>query len=96
MIDDDHMGFVMADVSGKGIPAALYMMVTKTLIKNRGLTDYEDVSKILSTVNDQLCESNDIAMFVTVWIGVLTISTGEFRYANAGHEYPAVNHLCVY
>ena len=90
MPDKDHLVVTIADVSGKGIPAALYMMVTKTLIKNRGLTDYEDVSKILSTVNDQLCESNDIAMFVTVWIGVLTISTGEFRYANAGHEYPAV------
>ncbi len=90
MPDKDHLVVTIADVSGKGIPAALYMMVTKTLIKNRGLTDYEDVSKILSTVNDQLCESNDIAMFVTVWIGVLTISTGEFRYANAGHEYPSI------
>ena len=66
------------------------MMVTKTLIKNRGLTDFMDCSKILSTVNDQLCENNELNMFVTVWIGVLTISTGELRYANAGHEYPAI------
>ena len=90
MPDSDHLVVTIADVSGKGIPAALMMMVTKTLIKNRGLTDFEDCSKILSTVNDQLCENNDISMFVTVWVGVLTISTGEFRYANAGHEYPAI------
>jgi serine phosphatase RsbU (regulator of sigma subunit)/anti-sigma regulatory factor (Ser/Thr protein kinase) len=90
MPDSDHLVVTIADVSGKGIPAALMMMVTKTLIKNRGLTDFEDCSKILSTVNDQLCENNDISMFVTIWVGVLTISTGEFRYANAGHEYPAI------
>lgn len=90
MPDKDHLVITIADVSGKGIPAALYMMVTKTLIKNRGLTDFMDCSKILSTVNDQLCANNEFNMFVTVWIGVLTISTGELRYANAGHEYPAI------
>ena len=90
MPDNDHLVITIADVSGKGIPAALMMMVTKTLIKNRGLSDYMDCSKILSSVNNQLCEANDINMFVTVWIGVLTISTGELRYANAGHEYPAI------
>lgn len=90
MPDDDHLVVTIADVSGKGIPAALYMMVTKTLIKNRGLTDFDNCSTILSTVNNQLCENNEINMFVTVWIGVLTISTGELRYANAGHEYPAI------
>lgn len=90
MPDSDHLVITIADVSGKGIPAALMMMVTKTLIKNRGLTDFDDCAKILSTVNDQLCEGNELGMFVTVWIGVLTISTGELRYANAGHEYPAI------
>lgn len=90
MPDSDHLVLTIADVSGKGIPAALMMMVTKTLIKNRGLTDFDDCSKILSTVNDQLCEGNELGMFVTVWIAVLTISTGELRYSNAGHEYPAI------
>jgi len=91
MPDDDHIVITIADVSGKGIPAALMMMVTKTLIKNRGLSDFEDCSKILSSVNEQFCENNDLDMFVTVFIGVLKISTGEFRYANAGHEYPAIS-----
>ena len=90
MPDDDHLVITIADVSGKGIPAALFMMVTKTLIKNRGLTDFEDCSKILSSVNDQMCMNNDLNMFVTAWIGVLKISTGELTYANAGHEYPAI------
>ena len=92
MPDNDHLVMTIADVSGKGIPAALFMMVTKTLVKNRGLSDFDSCSKILMSVNDQLCEGNEMNMFVTVWIGVLTISTGEFRYANAGHEYPAVKH----
>ena len=91
MPDSDHLVITIADVSGKGIPAALMMMVTKTLIKNRGLSDFDDCSKILVSVNDQLCENNDLDMFVTVWIGVLTISTGELRYSNAGHEYPAIS-----
>ena len=90
MPDSDHLVVTIADVSGKGIPAALMMMVTKTLIKNRGLSDYDNCSKILSSVNNQLCEANDVNMFVTVWIGVLKVSTGELRYANAGHEYPAI------
>lgn len=90
MPDDDHLVVTIADVSGKGIPAALMMMVTKTLIKNRGLSDFEDCSKILSSVNNQLCENNEIEMFVTVWIGVLHLPTGELTYTNAGHEYPAI------
>ena len=91
MPDDNHVVVTIADVSGKGIPAALMMMVTKTLIKNRGLTDFRDCAKILASVNDQFCENNELDMFVTVYIGVLTLSTGEYRYANAGHEYPALS-----
>ena len=91
MPDDNHVVITIADVSGKGIPAALMMMVTKTLIKNRGLTDFRDCAKILASVNDQFCENNELDMFVTVYIGVLTLSTGEYRYANAGHEYPAIS-----
>ncbi len=90
MPDDDHLVITIADVSGKGIPAALMMMVTKTLIKNRGLSDFRDCGKILSSVNEQFCENNELDMFVTVWFGVLTISSGKLRYANAGHEYPAI------
>ncbi len=91
MIDDDNLALVIADVSGKGIPAALFMMVSRTLIKNQTLYAKEiDPKKILGEVNDQLCEGNDMELFVTAWLGILTISTGKLRYANAGHEYPAV------
>ena len=90
MPDQDHLVVTIADVSGKGIPAALMMMVVKTLLKNRGLSDFEDCSKILKLVNNQLCENNELDMFITVWFAVLTLSTGELRYANAGHEYPAI------
>lgn len=90
MPDDDHLVITIADVSGKGIPAALFMMVTKTLFKNRGFTDFDNCAGILESVNDQICGNNDVSMFITLWIGVLTISTGELKFANAGHEYPAI------
>ena len=92
MIDDDHFGMVMADVSGKGVPAALFMVIAKTLIKNRAQaaagTEMHP-GKILADVNNQLCEGNEAELFVTVWMGVLTISTGHLISASAGHEYPA-------
>ena len=92
MIDDDHFGMVMADVSGKGVPAALFMVIAKTLIKNRAQaaagTEIHP-GKILADVNNQLCEGNEAELFVTVWMGVLTISTGHLISASAGHEYPA-------
>lgn len=88
-VDDDHIALVMADVSGKGVPAALFMMVSRTLIKNR--TQMGGVpSEILSDVNDQLCEGNIANLFVTVWLGILEISTGKVISANAGHEHPAL------
>ena len=93
MIDDDHLAFVVADVSGKGMPAALFMMVSRTLIKNQaqsGSSDY-DPKKILAEVNDQLCEGNTMQYFVTAWLGILTLSTGQLDYASAGHEYPAIS-----
>ena len=89
LIDDDHLGIVMADVSGKGVPAALFMVIAKTLIKNRALMNNAGPGEILADVNDQLCEGNDAELFVTVWLGILTISTGSIVYASAGHEYPA-------
>lgn len=89
MVDDDHLMLVIADVSGKGIPAALFMVVAKTLLKNsaeQGLSPKE----VFEKVNNQLCENNDEGMFVTVWMGLLEISTGKLTCTNAGHDDPIV------
>lgn len=91
MVDDDHLAMVIADVSGKGVPAALFMVITKTLLKNCAQTGLSP-SKVLEKVNNQLCENNEAEMFVTVWLGILTISTGCLTCANAGHEYPVIQH----
>ena len=87
MIDDDHLGLVIADVSGKGVPAALFMMVSSHLIRNASECEYSP-AKILQNVNHQICARNPEEMFVTVWLGILEISTGKLTAANAGHEYP--------
>lgn len=89
LVDDQHMAMVMADVSGKGVPAALFMMIAKILIKNRVLNG-DSPAVVLSKVNDQLLEGNDAKMFVTVWLGILDLTTGKGIAANAGHEHPAV------
>lgn len=89
LTDEDHLVMVMADVSGKGIPAALFMVIAKTLLKNSALSGLP-AGEIARKVNAQLCENNDAGMFVTVWLGILTISTGHLTYINAGHEYAAV------
>ncbi len=89
LIDDDHLGFVMADVSGKGVPAALLMMVSRVLIK-AGLQNGKDPAETLASVNNQLCERNEEEFFVTVWCAVLEISTGKGIAANAGHEHPVL------
>ena len=89
MVDDDHLMLVIADVSGKGVPAALFMVIAKTLLKNsaeQGLSPKE----VFEKVNNQLCENNDEGMFVTVWMGLLEISTGKLICANAGHDDPIV------
>ncbi len=89
LVDKDHLALVIADVSGKGVPAALFMMISKTLLKNAaqaGLSPKEALQK----VNNQLLESNEAEMFVTVWLGIYEISTGRLTAANAGHEYPAL------
>ena len=88
-VDDDHIALVMADVSGKGVPAALFMMVSRTLIKNRTLMGGTP-SEILYDVNNQLCEGNVASLFVTVWLGIVEISTGKGISANAGHDHPAM------
>ena len=89
LIDDDHVAFVIADVSGKGVPAALFMVISKTLIKNRAMQGGTP-AEILRDVNDQLAEGNEAEMFVTCWLGICEISTGHVIAANAGHEYPAI------
>jgi sigma-B regulation protein RsbU (phosphoserine phosphatase) len=89
LIDDTHLGIVMADVSGKGIPAALFMMVSKIMIKNQAMTG-DSPAKILEIVNDHICANNREEMFVTVWLGILDTETGVLTASNAGHEYPMV------
>lgn len=92
LIDEDHIALVMADVSGKGVPAALFMVIAKTLLKNTAQSGISP-KEVLSQVNTQLCENNEAEMFVTVWLGVMQISTGHMVCANAGHEYPAIRRV---
>ena len=89
LVDDDHLALVMADVSGKGVPAALFMVIAKTLIKNR-VQMGGSPAEVLCSVNDQLCEGNEAELFVTVWLAVIEISTGRGVAANAGHEHPVL------
>ena len=91
MIDDDHLALVIGDVSGKGVPAALFMMVAVSLIHHVSMGELNP-AKILQTVNNEICARNPEEMFVTVWLGILEISSGRLTAANAGHEYPAVKH----
>ena len=86
-----HLAFVVADVSGKGIPAALFMVITQSLLKTRALQG-ETPAQILARVNDQLCENNDAGMFVTAYMGLLELSTGKLLVANAGHNPPLLRH----
>ena len=89
LVDEDHLALVIADVSGKGVPAALFMVITKVLLKN-SVQSGKLPKAVLEEVNSQLCANNPIDMFVTVWLGVLELSTGKLTCANAGHEYPAL------
>ena len=89
LVDDDHIALVMADVSGKGVPAALFMAISRTLIKNRAQLG-ESPAEILKHVNEQLCENNEAELFVTVWLAIIELSTGKGMAANAGHEHPVI------
>lgn len=89
MIDQDHLCFVIADVSGKSMPAALFMMRAMTVIKDHALIR-DTTSEILTEANARLCENNDEGMFVTAWIGILNIQTMTLQYTNAGHNYPVL------
>ena len=85
MIDDEHLGFVIGDVSDKGIPAALFMVMTNTLIKVIAMNGLSP-AEVLFYVNNELCRDNDQCMFVTLMFGKLNIKTGVVQYANAGHN----------
>ena len=89
LIDDDHLCIIMADVSGKGIPAALFMMACKILLKTTAMA-IPGPGEILARVNNQICSNNSLEMFVTAWLGILELSTGKLTAANAGHEYPII------
>ena len=89
LIDNDHFCIVIADISGKGIPAAMFMMATKIMLANQAMNG-KSPAEILKSTNNNICANNSEEMFVTVWLGILEISTGKLTAANAGHEYPVL------
>lgn len=89
LIDENHLAMVIADVSGKGIPASLFMMASKILISDRTLMGGTP-AEILEFVNKRICSNNKAEMFISVWLGILDIKSGKVIASNAGHEYPAI------
>ena len=89
LIDGDHLCLEIADVSGKGVPAALFMMASKIILANNAMMNLSP-AEIIGRTNAAICSNNREEMFVTVWLGILELSTGKLRAVNAGHEYPAV------
>ena len=89
LIDDEHLCLVIADVSGKGVPAALFMMAARIILANNAMMG-KSPAQILTDTNTAICANNRERMFVTVWLGILDISTGRLTAANAGHEYPVL------
>ncbi|MDO4538222.1 MAG: PP2C family protein-serine/threonine phosphatase [Coriobacteriales bacterium] len=87
MLDDDHLCLYIADVSGKGVPAALFMMASKMILGVHARNSMSP-AEILEQANDTICESNPEEMFFSIWLGILELSTGKLTAANAGHEYP--------
>ena len=88
-INDTTVAFLAADVSGKGIPAAMFMMTAKTIIKDLAEGGMA-VNDIFTKANEKLCESNESGMFVTAWMGILDLTTGNLQFANAGHNPPLI------
>jgi sigma-B regulation protein RsbU (phosphoserine phosphatase) len=88
-LDDTTVAFLVADVSGKGIPAAMFMMTAKTIIKDLAESGMA-VNDIFTKANEKLCENNESGMFVTAWMGILDLATGKLQYANAGHNPPLI------
>ena len=91
LLDDDHLMFVVGDVSGKGVPAALFMMTATTLISSYAQQKFSP-KEIFEHTNNQLCKGNETGLFVTCWLGIFTLSTGELKFVNAGHPYPVLYH----
>ncbi len=89
IIDEDHLCIDIGDVSGKGVPAALFMVISKTIIKNYVLS-HLPLDQVLTKANEQLCEGNDAQLFTTAWIGILEFSTGRLLFADAGHDNPLI------
>jgi len=89
LVDDDHLCMLIADVSGKGVPAALFMMASRIILASNAKLG-KSPAEILVAANDTICQNNREEMFVTVWLGILEISTGKLTAANAGHEYPVL------
>ena len=89
LIDENRLGIVIADVSGKGVPAALFMMVMKSMIQT-ALMSGKGAAEALTNVNAQICKKEHEGMFVTVWVGILDLETGVITASNAGHEYPII------
>lgn len=95
LTDEDHLALVMADVSGKGVPAALFMVVARTVIRTRisvcrGEIKEGALAQAMQEINERLCSNNKNDMFVTAWVGILSLSTGRLRYVNAGHCFPII------
>ena len=89
LVDDDHLCMVIADVSGKGVPAALFMMASKIILQSVAMLG-RSPAEILTKTNEAICSNNEAQMFLTVWLGILELSTGKLTCANAGHEYPVL------
>ncbi|MDO4806141.1 MAG: SpoIIE family protein phosphatase [Coriobacteriales bacterium] len=89
LLDEEHLAFLVADVSGKGIPAAMFMMRAKTVLKNLAESGLP-VEEVLARGNDQICEGNEAEMFVTCWMGVIDLATGCVAFGNAGHNPPVI------
>jgi sigma-B regulation protein RsbU (phosphoserine phosphatase) len=89
LTNDHTLTLVMADVSGKGVPGALFMMVTKILIKEHAMLE-KSPAEVLDTINDRICGNNNTNMFVTVWLAKMDLRTGNMIVANAGHDDPAI------
>ncbi len=94
LLDDNHLVVTVADVSGKGIPASLFMVISKTVLKNFAvfMNNPDDFAEVMTCANNQLCQGNDEMMFVTVFLGMLDLKTGKFIYVNGGHNPPIIYH----
>lgn len=92
LVDDDHLALIIGDVSGKGIPAALFMAITTVLFRHEIQSKTMSLPEVMNSVNNRLCEGNENMMFVTLWAGILELSTGNLVCVNGGHDYPMIRH----